>query len=164
MLNKMKVALLGAMAVAAVGSTNAQAATQSADAKVTILSAVQLTQNDALDFGVVASSAVAGTVTLPANTNIRSCTASVTCVGAALRGQFTVSGAANGYTVAIAVDPTATLTSGLNSMSATLTPSITSFNSTGAAQAFFVGGALSVGAGQAAGLYTGTYTVSANYQ
>ena len=43
MLNKMKVALLGAMAVAAVGSTNAQAATQSADAKVTILSAVQLT-------------------------------------------------------------------------------------------------------------------------
>ena len=160
----MKVALLGAMAVAALSSTGAQAATLSADAKATILSAVQLAQNDALDFGVVASSPTAGTVILPNGSNTRTCSAGVTCVGAALRGQFTVSGAANGFVVTISVPATATLNSGTNTMSAALTQSITGFTSTGASQAFFVGGTLSVGANQAAGVYTGLYTVSANYQ
>jgi hypothetical protein len=49
-------------------------------------------------------------------------------------------------------------------MLAALVPSITNFTSTGGPQAFFVGGTLSVGANQPAGVYTGTYTVSANYQ
>ena len=165
MLNKMKVALLGAMAVAALSSTGAQAATLGADAKATILSAVQLAQNDALDFGVIASSSTAGTVDLPTGSNGRTCSAGVTCVGTALRGQFTVSGAASGYNVAIAVAPSATLTSlGGNTMSAALVSSIPGFTSTGASQAFFVGGTLSVGANQPAGVYTGSYTVSANYQ
>ena len=164
MLNKMKVALLGAMAVAALSSTDAQAATLGADAKATILSAVQLAQNDALDFGVIASSSTAGTVDLPTGSNGRTCSGGVTCVGTALRGQFTVSGAATGFVVAISVPATATLNSGANAMSATLAQSIPGFTSTGASQAFFVGGTLSVGANQPAGVYTGTYTVSANYQ
>jgi Mat/Ecp fimbriae major subunit len=41
---------------------------------------------------------------------------------------------------------------------------MTSFNSTGASQIFFVGGSLAVGANQAAGTYTGSYNVSADYQ
>ena len=164
MLNKTKVALLGAMAVAAFASTNAQAATQTADARVVILPAVQLAQNDALDFGVVASSGTAGTVILPTASDTRTCSAGVTCVGAALRGRFTVTGAENGYVVAISVPASATLTSGANTMPVALTPSLTTFTSTGAAQVFYVGGTLSVGANQAAGTYTGTYNVSANYQ
>ena len=166
MLNKIKAALVAATAIAAFASTGAQAqaATQTADARVTILTAVQLAQNDVLDFGVVASGATAGTVTLPIGSNTRTCSASVTCVGTALRGRFTVTGASNGYSVAITVPTSATLTSGTNTMAVALTPSITGFTSTGAAQSFFVGGTLTVGASQAAGLYTGTYTVSANYQ
>lgn len=164
MLNTMKVALTGAMAVAAFASTSAQAATGTADATATIISAVQLTQNDVLDFGVVASSTTAGTVDLPTDSNTRTCSVGVTCVGTALRGQFTVSGAATGYTVGIVVPATAILTSNGVTMSTTLTPSMTTFVSNGGARAIFVGGTLSVGANQAAGLYTGTYTVSANYQ
>lgn len=166
MLNKLKVALLGASAVVAFASTatQAQAATQTADARVTIIPAVQLAQNDVLDFGVIASSSTAGTVELPIGSNSRTCSAGVTCIGTALRGRFTVTGAANGYTVAITVPATATLTSGANTMTAALVPSIAGFTSVGAAEVFFVGGTLSVGANQAAGLYTGTYNVSANYQ
>ncbi len=162
MLNK-KIALLGA-AVAALASTGANAATQTATAEVDIIAAVQLAQNDGLDFGVVASSAVAGTVALPATSNTRACSAGVTCVGTALRGRFTVSGATSGYVVAISVPASTTLSSGGNNMTLSLTPSITSFTSTGAAEVFYVGGSLAVGANQAAGTYTGTYAVSADYQ
>ncbi len=164
MLNKTKVAILGAMAVAAMASTGAQAATQTATAKVDIIAAVQLAQNDALDFGVVASGAAAGTVDLLPTATTRTCSAGLTCVGTALRGRFTVSGATSGYVVAISVPTSTTLSSGANTMSLTLTPSMTSFTSAGTAQVFYVGGKLSVGASQAAGNYTGTYTVSADYQ
>lgn len=162
MLNK-KIALLGA-AVAALASTGANAATQTATAEVDIIAAVQLAQNDGLDLGVVASSAVAGTVALPTTGNTRTCSAGVTCVGTALRGRFTVSGATSGYVVAISVPASTTLSSGGNNMTLSLTPSITSFTSTGAAEVFYVGGSLAVGANQAAGTYTGTYAVSADYQ
>jgi Mat/Ecp fimbriae major subunit len=162
MLNK-KIALLGA-AIAALASTGANAATQTATAEVDIIAAVQLAQNDGLDLGVVASSAVAGTVALPTTSNVRTCSAGVTCVGTALRGRFTVSGATSGYVVAISVPTSTTLASGANSMTLSLTPSITSFTSTGAAEVFYVGGSLAVGANQVAGTYTGTYAVSADYQ
>lgn len=162
MLNK-KIALLGAAAAALV-STGANAATQTATAEVDIIAAVTLTQDQGLDFGVVASSAAAGTVTLPTGSNTRTCSASVTCVGTANRGQFTVSNAASGFLVGITVPASTTLTGAGAPMSLTLSPSITSFTSTGASQVFFVGGTLSVGAAQAAGTYTGTYNVSADYQ
>jgi hypothetical protein len=164
MLIKTKVALLGAMTVAAIASTGARAATQTANAEVDIIAAVQLAQNDSLDFGVVASSTSAGTVALPADTNTRVCSAGVTCVGTAQRGRFTVSGAASGFVVAITVPTSMTLSSGGNNMTLALTPSITSFTSAGTPREFFVGGSLSVSAGQAAGNYTGTYAVSADYQ
>lgn len=164
MLNKTKFALLGVVAAAAMASTGAQAATQTASAEVDIVAAVQLAQNDGLDFGVVASSGTAGTVALPTTSNTRTCSAGVTCVGTALRGRFTVSGATSSYVVAITVPASTTLNSGANSIVLSLTPSMTTFTSTGAAQEFFVGGSLAVGANQAAGTYTGTYSVSADYQ
>lgn len=164
MLNKTKFALLGVVAAAAMASTGAQAATQTASAEVDIVAAVTLAQNNPLDLGVVASSGTAGTVALPTTSDTRVCSAGVTCVGAALRGRFTVSGATSGYVVAINVPATTTLASGGNNMVLTLVPSMTSFTSTGAPQIFFVGGSLAVGANQAAGTYTGSYNVSADYQ
>jgi hypothetical protein len=164
MLNKSKVALLGAFAAAAMVSTGANAATQTATAEVDIISAVTLAQNDGLDFGVVASSAAAGTVTLPTASNTRTCSAQVTCVGTALRGRFTVSGATSGYVVAITVPASTSLTGAGAAMNVALSPSLTSFTSAGVDQVFYVGGTLSVGANQVAGTYTGTYNVSADYQ
>lgn len=161
MLNK-KIALLGA-AVAAMVSTGANAATQTATAEVDIVAAVTLTQDAGLDFGVVAVGASAGTVTMPTGSNTRSCTV-VTCSGTAQRGQFTVSNATTGYVVNIVVPGSTTLTSGGNTINLSLVPSITSFSSTGVSEVFYVGGTLSIAANQAAGTYTGTYAVSADYQ
>ncbi len=162
MLNK-KIALLGAV-VAALASTGANAATQTATADVEIIAAVTLTQDLGLDFGVVASSAAAGTVSLSTGSDTRTCSASVTCVGTAQRGQFTVSNATTGYTVGITVPASTSLTGPGAAMNLTLVPSITSFTSTGAAQVFNVGGTLSIGANQVAGTYSATYNVSADYQ
>lgn len=164
MLNKTKFALLGVVAAAAMASTSAQAATQTASAEVDIVPAVTLAQNNALDLGIVATSGTAGTVTLPTGSDTRVCSTGVSCVGTALRGRFTVGGAASGYVVAINVPTSTTLTSGGNNMVLTHTPSMTSFTSTGAPQIFFVGGSIPVAANQAAGTYTGTYNVSADYQ
>ncbi len=161
MLNK-KIALLGA-AIAALASTGANAATQTATAEVDIIAAVTLTQNAGLDFGVVAGSAAGGTVILPNTSNTRTC-AGVTCVGTAQRGQFTVSGAASGFVVLVTTAPTTSLTGTGAPMSVALSPSLVSFTSTGAAQVFYVGGTLAVNANQVAGTYTGTYNVSADYQ
>ena len=158
-----KIALLGA-AVAALASTGANAATQTATAEARIITAVTLTQNTGLNLGTIAPSAAAGTVTLPTGSNTRTCSASVTCVGTATRGQFTVAGAATGFTVGITVPTSTSLTGAGAPMGLTLVPSITGFTSTGAPVVFFVGGTLSVGANQVAGTYTGTYNVSADYQ
>ncbi|MEP7348473.1 MAG: DUF4402 domain-containing protein [Sphingorhabdus sp.] len=165
MLNKSKVALLGAFAAAAMVSTGANAATQSATAEVDILAPVVLSPVTTLDLGVVAVGAVAGTVTLPNSSDTRTCSASLTCVGTAARGSFQVTSATNGYVIAITVPASTSLTGAGAPMALTLSPSAASitFNSA-ALQTIYVGGTLSVGASQTAGTYTGTYNVSADYQ
>jgi Mat/Ecp fimbriae major subunit len=161
MLNK-KIALMGA-AIAAMVSTGANAATQTATAEVKIVAAVTLTQTAGLDLGVVAATAAGGTVTLPNTSNTRTCVG-VTCVGTAQRGTFSVAGATTGYVVLVTTAPTTSLTGAGAPMALALSPSLVSFTSTGAAQTFYVGGTLAVGANQVAGTYTGTYNVSADYQ
>ena len=161
MLNK-KIALLGAAAIAMV-STGANAATTSATAEVDILAPVTLSQTATLDFGVVAAAAAAGTVQLPNNSDTRICSVGLACVGLANRGAFSVTGA-NTYTVVVTVDASTTLTGGGAPMTLNLDPSVSTLVATGAAQTFHVGGTLTVGAGQAAGTYSGTYNVSADYQ
>jgi len=162
MLNK-KIALLGAAAIAMV-STGANAATVSATAEVDILAPVTLSQTAPLDFGVVAAAAAAGTVQLPNNSDTRICSVGLACVGLANRGAFSVTGA-NTYTVVVTVDASTTLTGGGGApMTLNLDPSVSTLVATGAAQTFHVGGTLTVGAGQGAGTYTGTYNVSADYQ
>jgi Mat/Ecp fimbriae major subunit len=160
MLNK-KIALLGAAALAMV-STGANAATVSATAEVDILAPVTLAQTAGLDFGVVASAAAAGTVTMTAASDVRVCSAGLACVGAANRGAFSVVGA-TGYTVTITVAPSTTLTGAGAPMSLALNQSTPAIIATGLPQTFNVGGVLTVGAAQAAGTYTGTYSVSADY-
>ncbi len=174
MLKLTKIALLGAVAAAGMASTAANAATVQGTAEVDIISAVTLVETTGMDLGIVASSTTAGTVVLGDDASSRSCTGGVTCVGTTgfSRGVFTVGGAPAGYTVAYSVDAAATLNrvGGGGSMSLALNPSGTATSAgtfTVAAGAtatdFYVGGTLSVGASQAAGQYTGTYNVTANY-
>jgi Mat/Ecp fimbriae major subunit len=161
MLNK-KIALLGAAAIAMV-STGANAATVSATAEVDILAPVTLAQTAGLDFGVVAAAAAAGTVTITPVADTRTCSVGLACVGASNRGAFSVVGASS-FTVAITVDASTTLIGAGAPMSLALTPSTAAVVATGLPQTFHVGGTLTVGAAQAAGTYTGTYNVSADYQ
>lgn len=162
MLKMTKIALMGAIAAAAMVSTGANAATVSASAEVDILAPVQLQQMAGLDFGVIGGAA-GGTVTLPVGSDTRTCSVGLACASTSQRGRFEVI-AANTYNVTIVVDAATTLNSGGNSMSLTLTPSVNALVATGVAQTFYVGGTLTVGAAQAAGTYTGTYNVSADYQ
>lgn len=161
MLNK-KIALLGA-AMAALVSTGANAATVTATADVEILAPVTLAQTAGLDFGIVAAGSSAGTATIGTGADTAGCSAGLACVGTASRGAFSVVGA-NTTTVVITVDPSTLLTGTGADMNLTLNPSAATVTATGLPQTFYVGGVLSVGAGQAAGTYTGTYSVSAEYQ
>lgn len=164
MLNKMKIALTGVAAVAALSSTAAFADTENATATVQILGAVELTKFTDLDLGTVASGSAVGTVSLPTSSNTRTCTG-VTCVGAASRARFQVTAATNGYVIDVTHSPTATLTGPGASMSLALASSASSitFNSA-ALEDIFVGGTLTVGANQVAGTYNGSFTVTADYQ
>jgi Mat/Ecp fimbriae major subunit len=164
MLNKMKIVLVGAAAVAAMSSSAAFADTENATATVQILGAVELTKFADLDLGTVASGAASGTVALPTTSNTRTCTG-VTCVGTASRARFQVTAATNGYVIDVTHSPTATLTGPGASMPLTLAASSSSitFNSA-SLEDIFVGGTLTVGANQVAGTYNGSFTVTAEYQ
>lgn len=164
MLNKMKIALAGVAAVAAMSSSAAFADTESATATAQILGAVNLQKFADLDLGTIASSSAAGTVVLPTSSNTRTCTG-VTCVGTAARARFQVTAATNTYVVGISHSPTASLTGPGTAMPLTLTASTNAitFNSA-SLEDIFVGGTLTVGANQAAGTYNGTFTVTADYQ
>ncbi|APG61763.1 hypothetical protein LPB140_01750 [Sphingorhabdus lutea] len=164
MLNKMKFAAAATILAASMGSTSAFAATQTANAQAEIISAVELSTVADLNMGVVAAGAAGGTVTLNASTGARTCSAALTCVGTATRGSFQVTNATNGYTVNLSVSASTNLTGAGAPMTLTLTPSATSivFNSA-ALETVYVGGSLAVGANQTAGVYSGTYSVTANY-
>jgi Mat/Ecp fimbriae major subunit len=164
MLNKMKIVLAGAAAVAAMSSSAAFADTESATATVQILGAVELTKFADLDLGTVASGAATGTVALPTSSNTRTCTG-VTCVGTASRARFQVTAATDGYVIDVTHSPTATLTGPGASMSLALASSASSITFDSALlEDIFVGGTLTVGANQVAGTYNGTFSVTAEYQ
>ncbi len=163
MLNKIKIALAGSVVAAAMLSSGAQAATATGTAKVEILVPVELSTVADLDFGLVAAGASSGTVTLPVGSNTRACT-NVTCVGTASRGSFQVTNASNGQVIQLSAT-NATLTGPGANMAVTtaLSAASVTFNSA-ALQTVNVGGSLAVGVNQAAGNYTGSFTVTAQYQ
>jgi Mat/Ecp fimbriae major subunit len=165
MLNKFKIVLAGTIAAAAMFSGAANAATQTATAEAEIMTPVVLSSVTNLDFGLIAVGTGAGTVAM-GGSDIRTC-ASVTCVGTAARGKFRVTAAAAGAVVDLGItDNTIQLTgpSGSTAMNATLALSTSqiTFNSA-SLEDVFVGGTLNVNAAQAAGVYTGTYEVTAQY-
>jgi Mat/Ecp fimbriae major subunit len=163
MLNKIKIALASSVVAAAMLSSGAQAATATGTAKVEILVPVQLSTVTDLDFGLVAAGASSGTVTLPVGSNTRACV-NVTCVGTASRGSFQVTNASAGQVVQLSAT-NATLTGPGANMLVTTSLSASSITFDAAAlETVNVGGTLAVGINQAAGAYTGSFTVTADYQ
>lgn len=143
--------------------------TASAPATATIVSPIAIARTVDLQFGNVAASALAGTVTMdPAG--VRTPGGGVTLpatTGTVTAASFTVTGTA-GYTYAITLPVGATtLANGANTMTVdnfSSTPSGTG-TLTGGTSTLTVGARLNVGANQAAGLYTSTanFVVTVNY-
>lgn len=165
MINKMKLALLGAVAATGMISTAAHADTEQADARVQVLAAVQLSAVTDLDFGVVAASAAGGTVTLSTSSNTPT-TAGVIAISGGSRASFQVTQATNGETIDLTVGNASPLTgtgADITLSGLTLSNNSIVFNSS-SLQTVFVGGTITLNPNQAAGNYVGTFDVTAEYQ
>tara|TARA_R110000824_G_scaffold4308_7_gene20714 strand:- start:13625 stop:14116 length:492 start_codon:yes stop_codon:yes gene_type:complete len=150
-----------ALVASVVGANAAEAATAAADAKANILAQVSVASDGiALDFGTIVTGAAASTVSVSGGG--RACGAGLVCSGASSAAGFNVTGTAD-QSVSVASDPSVTLNSGSNSMTASIVSSVSTLTLTGGTGSFNVGGLLNVGANQADGAYTGTFNVTVNY-
>ena len=156
------------LAVASLGiASSASAATATANAEAEILDALTLTVqagDDLLDFGLIADNGAGGTVDVAPASNVPVCAGGLVCSGAGASPNFDLLGEPN-LNVAISfTDPTPDLTSGANTMNYALSSSANSVVLSGVGVGTFdVGGTLTVGANQPAGVYTGTFEVVAVY-
>lgn len=172
MLNKMKIALAGSIAAAMVSAPAAYAADATVDASAEIIEAVTIDTVVDMDFGTIAADATGGTAVLNAASGATSACATLTCVGTSNPGSFRVNGADGQNVVASFGTSTAnidlTRSGGTETMAlaATLSADGALGSGTNAAGQFtyYVGGTLTVGANQVAGVYEGTLDVTADYQ
>lgn len=142
---------------------NAKNAT--ADAAANIISPMTITKNVDLNFGNIAAGTSAGTVELEtdgvrtaANVILPSVTGTVTAA------EFTVTGLpGSNYIITLPTTPV-TIASGGNNMTITTFTEDATNTLTAGTETFKVGATLNVGAGQAVGLYEGTFDVTVDYQ
>ena len=135
-----------------------------ADVTATLLAPISISSSGDLAFGTMLTTGTAGTVTVtPAG--VRTCSPEVDCFGGfPAAASFDVTGA-SGATYSITLPSSATLTSGGDTMT------IDTFNHdaggtptlSGGSDTFNVGATLNVGATQAGGTYSGTFSVTVNY-
>jgi spore coat protein U-like protein len=158
-----------ALIAAASASHRAEAADASATAAATIEAPIGISKTSDLEFGAIAPTSSAGTVTVT-TAGARSGDANVSLLSGDTpsAATFSVSGAANAA-YSVTVPGSATLSaqgsSGGADMTATLSddaPVSPALDGSGAAT-INVGGALAVGADQAADTYSGTFTVTVAY-
>jgi Mat/Ecp fimbriae major subunit len=141
-------------------STHSFAASTTGTADATVIPDLSITQQTALNFGSFAPGSTGGHVTVGSGGT--SMDGSVQKITDGTRGVFKVQGGAS-TTYTIAVPSSVTLSSGSNNMTAALSaPTSGSIDNTGNGY-FNVDGVLTVAANQAAGAYTGQYTVTVNY-
>ena len=170
MTKQFRTSLKLAIAVAAVAITpSALAADATANTSATIMQPITITKVEDLAFGKFGVGA-GGSVTI-STSGVRSSTGVVEMASTTTAAKFDVAGEA-GATYSIALAPT-TLTSGANSMTFTTISDLTGANATsgnaatgtltGGAQSVYVGGVLTVGAAQEAGLYSGTLVATVQY-
>lgn len=167
----MKRVLLAASAALLVGAISTPALAQSTgtgNVSATIVAPITVTETTPLNFGLVAASAAAGTVTIVAASGETGASAGgATLLSGAtdVVGVFTFNGAAGTtYDVTIPGSTDITITDGTNNMDVHLTLGGTTTGIAGGAnEVVYVGGTLDVGVNQPAGAYAGTYTIQAQY-
>lgn len=154
-----------AVSFAAFASTGAQAATATAQADATILEVVTLNVGVPLNFGVIAPDATGtGVVTVSTAGGI-TCPLPVRCFGGEAAGAFTVSGSAGRVATITVPAGLVPISNGTTTMNVSnFVASASTVTLTGGADPFTVGAQLDVANGQQAGVYTGNYNVSADYQ
>ena len=165
---------LAALAATLVAATPALAQavqrTAPAEARGTVLSPISLQNTAPLDFGTVAATNAAGTVSVDADTGVRSKTLGVVLVPSAFsRAKFDGIGQANqSITLTLAQPVGNVLNSGGNSVGATLSLDQGGLTSrplgTSGAFTVYVGGTFDIAANQPNGLYTAPFTLTADYQ
>lgn len=163
----MKKLLISAGAIGALAlSTPAFAASSNsatANATVNIVSPLSLTNTGDLNFGTVVGP-FSGSVVRVSNAGVRAC-GSLTCSGTPSAATFSVTGTAS-QSLKVTVPASVTMNSGANSLLVDLTtdlPTGVATNSSGSAT-FGVGGSLTIPALTPDGLYTGTFSVTVDYQ
>ena len=152
------------------------AGTQTGVTKVVTITPLNIINTAPLDFGSIIPAAAAGTVTINAQTGVRTATTVTLAGGAFSTAAFVAAGTAL-RVVTLTLNPATTITisNGANTMTInrlrvsadgggqqTFGPNHT-LNAIGVIT-FNVGGRLNVGANQASGLYTGTFTLTMDYQ
>jgi hypothetical protein len=161
-----------AVLAAALYALPALAASTPSNLKTTIVQPLTITKTTDLDFGRVISRAAANRVTINQTTGARTASAGVVSLAAGApftRALFQLTGEP-AYQVRITLPGTTTLTrSGggatmtITTWRGTTTAGLITLNATGQA-VLGIGARLNVGANQASGVYTGTFTITANYQ
>lgn len=158
-----------ALSLGLVQGACAQAVSASANASATVVANLQIANTLGMDFGtLIVDPAVPGTVVMtPAG--LRTSTGGVTLVTGAstpAAATFRVTGQPNAQYVISLPAAAVTIANGGNTMTVsdfTSSPSGTGTLDGGGLQTFAVGATLNVGAAQAVGTYTGTFSVSASY-
>ncbi len=151
------------------------AATATADARGVVLLPLTLTRNAHLNFGTILASPVAGTVSINADTGARAVGGGVTAIAldAGNRALFTGVGT-EGQQVILTLTPVASLTGpgpnitvlsmSLDGVGGAFTQTRTIAAGSGGAFQVGVGGSFSIAANQGNGVYTGSFSVTADYQ
>ena len=141
-------------------------ATKDATGRALILIPLTLTKVKDLDFGTVITSSTSGTISIAADGSGPSVTGGVTRVPSVATSRAVFAGAGSaGQQVLIFLAPPASLSDGAGHsvpISLSLDNSRVTIDST-RAFSVGVGGTVTIGANQAEGTYTGTFTVLAQY-
>lgn len=141
------------------------AVTENGTAEATIQAAIAVTQNQVLDFATILPDPAGDTITLTSASAISSTSGGSALSGTPSAGQFAVTGDANA--VVTLQFGTGAVLSGAGSdipLANFTTPSLTPTMDGTGNLTFDVGADITIGASQAAGLYTGNYTVTVSYQ
>ena len=162
---RVSAALASLAASLSFGSAAQAAATANGTATAEILTTIAVSSARSLNFGQIAVNG-AGTVAIAGNGTV-TCSSLLVCTGSQSTAAFNVTGSAGQAYVTTVPTAAVTLSDGAGN-----TMTVDNFAAhfpagntlTGGASTFEVGGRLNVGATQAAGVYSGTFSVSVEYQ
>lgn len=158
--------LMLAVAGAAMLAGAAIAADADSTAGAEIIAPLQISNSAALYFGTIAPSLTAGDTVVVSAAGAKSCGAELTCLtDDHTAAQFDVTGEADAsYTISLPTSVSISNGAGANMTVDNFTGSKATGTLVSGADSFNVGGTLGVAANQATGEYTGTFTVTVEYQ